>query len=74
MLLLWPGEVRRKREEDFGRIGPVLFAGTNISDLSIKKISSTSYLNVNSIPKDLEGHFEQKVTTNVGVNMRFQLL
>ena len=43
MLLLWPGEVRRKREDDFGRIGLVLFAGTNISDLSLKKISSTSY-------------------------------
>ena len=43
MLLLWPGKVRRKREDDLGRIGPALFAGTNISDLSIKKISSTSY-------------------------------
>ena len=43
MLLLCPGEVRRKREDDFGWIGPVLFAGTNISDLSTKKISSTSY-------------------------------
>ena len=44
MLLLWPGWVRRKREDDFGRIGPALFAGTNISDQSIKEISSTSYL------------------------------
>ena len=44
MLLLWPGEVRRKREDDLGRIGPALFAGTNISDQSIKEISSTSYL------------------------------
>ena len=43
MLLLRPVEVRRKREDDFGYIGPDLFAGTNISDLSIKKISSTSY-------------------------------
>ena len=43
LLLSWPGEVRRKREDDLGRIGPALFAGTNISDLSIKKISSTSY-------------------------------
>ena len=43
MLLLWPGWVRRKREDDFGRIGPALFAGTNNSDLSIDKISSTSY-------------------------------
>ena len=32
MLLLWPGWVRRKREDDFGRIGPALFAGTNNSD------------------------------------------
>ena len=43
MLLLWPGWVRRKREDDFGRIGPALFAGTNNSDSSINKISSTSY-------------------------------
>ena len=43
MLLLWPGEVRRKGENELGWIGPVLFAGTNISDLSKKKISSTSY-------------------------------
>ena len=25
MLLLWPGEVRRKREDDSGQIGPALF-------------------------------------------------
>ena len=43
LLLLWPGEVRRKREGDFGQIGPALLAGTNNSDQSIKKISSTSY-------------------------------
>ena len=43
MLLLWPGWVRRKREDDLGRIGPALFDGTNNSDLSINKISSTSY-------------------------------
>ena len=43
MLLLWPGEVRRKREDDFGQIGSALFAGTNISDQSIKEILSTSY-------------------------------
>ena len=43
MLLLWPSEVRRKREDDFGRIGPALLAGTNNSDQSIKEISSTSY-------------------------------
>ena len=44
MLLLWPGWVRRKREDDLGRIGPALFSGTNDSDLSIlNKISSTSY-------------------------------
>ena len=43
MLLLWPGWVRRKREDDFGQIGPALFAGTNNSDSSINKISSTSY-------------------------------
>ena len=36
MLPLWPGEVRRKREDDFGRMGPALFAGTNISDQSIR--------------------------------------
>ena len=32
LLLLWPGEVRRKREDDSGRTGPALFAGTNKSD------------------------------------------
>ena len=35
MLLLWPGWVRRQREDDSGRIGLAMFAGTNISDLSI---------------------------------------
>ena len=43
LLLLWPGEVRRKREGDFGQIRPALLAGTNNSDQSIKDISSTSY-------------------------------
>ena len=46
ILLLWPGWVRRKREDDFGRIGPALFAGTNNFDSSINKISSTSYLHL----------------------------
>ena len=44
LLLLWPGEVRRKGEGDFGQIGPALLAGTNNSAQSIKEISSTSYL------------------------------
>ena len=43
LLLLWPGEVRRKGEGDFGQIGPALLAGTNNSAQSIKEISSTSY-------------------------------
>ena len=43
LLLLWPGEVRRKREGDFGLFGPALLAGTNNSAQSIKEISSTSY-------------------------------
>ena len=42
-MLLWPGEVRRKGEGDFGQIGPALLAGTNNSAQSIKEISSTSY-------------------------------
>ena len=50
MLLLWPSEVRRKREDDFGRIGPALFAGTNNSDSSINKISSISYSCITSCP------------------------
>ena len=29
LLLLWPGEVRRKREDDSGRTGPALFASSN---------------------------------------------
>ena len=43
LLLLWPGEVRRKREGDFGQIGPALLAGTNNCPSFINKISSTSY-------------------------------
>ena len=43
MLLLWPGWGRRKMEDDFGQIGLAVFAGTNNSDTSINKISSTSY-------------------------------
>ena len=43
LLLLWPGEVRRQREDDFGQIGPALFAGTNISDQSIKEIQPVEY-------------------------------
>ena len=31
--LLWPGEVRRKREDDSCRTGSALFAGTNKSEL-----------------------------------------
>ena len=38
MLLYWPGEVRRKREDDFGQIGPALFAGTNNSDSPINNL------------------------------------
>ena len=43
LLLLWPGEVGRKREGDFGQIGPALLAGTNNCPSFINKISSTSY-------------------------------
>ena len=43
LLLLWPGEVRRKREGDFGQIGPALLAGTNNRPSFINKIPSTSY-------------------------------
>ena len=43
LLLLWPGEVRRKREGDFGQFGPALLAGTNNCPSFINKISSTSY-------------------------------
>ena len=45
LLLLWPGEMRRKGEGDFGQIGPALLAGTNNSAQSIKEITSTSYKN-----------------------------
>ena len=48
LLLLWPGEVRRKREGDFGQIGPALLAGTNNCPSFINKISSTSYSMANS--------------------------
>ena len=44
LLLLWPGDVRRKREGDFGQIGPALLAGTNNCPSFINKLSSTSYL------------------------------
>ena len=43
LLLLWPGEVRRKREGDFRQIGPALLAGTNNCPSFINKFSSTSY-------------------------------
>ena len=46
LLLLWPGEVRRKREGDFGQIGPALLAGTNNRPSFINKIPSTSYCNI----------------------------
>ena len=45
LLLLWPGGVRRKREGDFGQIGPALLAGTNNCASFLNKISSTSYCN-----------------------------
>ena len=48
LLLLWPGEVRRKREGDFGQIGPALLAGTNNCPSFINKISSTSYSSFHS--------------------------
>ena len=35
--------MRRKKEDDFGQIGPAPFEGTNNSDSSINKISSASY-------------------------------
>ena len=46
LLLLWPGEVKRKREGDFGQIGPALLAGTNNRPSFINKIPSTSYCKV----------------------------
>ena len=48
LLLLWPGEVRRKREGDLGQIGPALLAGTNNCPSFINKIPSTSYCNMSS--------------------------
>ena len=33
LLLLWPGEVRRKREDESGQTGPALFAGNNKTEL-----------------------------------------
>ena len=49
LLLIWPGQVRRKREGDFGQIGPALLAGTNNFPSFINKISSTSYSKICSI-------------------------
>ena len=37
LLLLWPGEVRRKREGDSGQTGPALIAGSNKTELGKKK-------------------------------------
>ena len=67
MLLLWPGWVRRKREDDFGRIGPALFAGTNNSDLSINKISSTSYCTASMSAKKID-YMENKQLKNESNN------
>ena len=33
LLLVWPGEVIRKREDDSGQTGPALFAGKNKTEL-----------------------------------------
>ena len=33
LLLVWPGEVRRKREDDSGQTGPAQFAGSNKTEL-----------------------------------------
>ena len=35
LLLVWPGEVRRKREDDSGQTGPAQFAGSNKTELGI---------------------------------------
>ena len=55
LLLLWPGKVRRKREGDFGQIGPALLAGTNNCPSLINKISSTSYCVSRSFKNASEG-------------------
>ena len=60
LLLLWPGEVRRKREGDFGQIGPALLAGTNNCPSFMNKISSTSYCLL-TIPGDV--HVQGKRST-----------
>ena len=44
-MLLWPGELRRKREDDSGRTGPALFAGTNNQSWVKKKILPMPYWN-----------------------------
>ena len=64
LLLLWPGEVRRKREGDFGQIGPALLAGTNNCPSFINKISSTSYFETNFMffnVKDELPHVDMKI-------------
>ena len=38
LFLLWPGEVRRKREDVSGRTGLVLFAGTNVGKITMSRI------------------------------------
>ena len=45
LLLLWPGEVRRKREDDSGQTGPALFAGTNKTELGKKISADAPYIN-----------------------------
>ena len=52
-LVVWKGRGRAILAE-LGRTGPALFAGTNNSDSSINKISSTSYFKICANGKTLE--------------------
>ena len=64
LLLLWPGEVRRKREGDYGQIGLALLAGTNNCPSFINKISSTSYCGGNICQRQdykLNGRLKTKI-------------
>ena len=59
--LLWPGEVRRKREDDSGRTEPALFAGSNNQDWVEVFFLPMPYLGLYAIAgfANAEVHFTQ---------------
>ena len=77
MLLLWPGWVRRKREDDLAELGRLCLLVPTIlqnSDSSINKISSTSYWDTASdIRNNRLAKLALDASTGVVANRLFEL-